>query len=262
MKTLKILIITVVLGIFISTSVIAYTGKTTTSGVNLRDGASTSSPIIRSIENNEEVDIIGETGNWYKVLYKGREGYVSKDYVKKSSENYSSNENTTTTAPVSENLVKDAKIENTAINTTVNTSNNAVENTDTNITSNELTEGVLINESEVYVLPLISAYKLGSIKAGEKLKVLSRVKNWIFVEKEGIQGWIFERNLSSLISGDTSKMKVKLDGVNLREKPNTSAKIIKVLDKNTEVTILNKVDDWYEVESNGSKGFILGKLLS
>lgn len=51
--------------------------------LNVRSGASTHSKVLGSLHRNDKVDILGETGSWYKINFKGKTGYVSKDYVKK-----------------------------------------------------------------------------------------------------------------------------------------------------------------------------------
>ena len=61
------------------------------SGLNVRNGASTSSGIIGSLSNGSNVTILGESGNWYKIKYGNSTGYVSKDYVKTSEESSNSN---------------------------------------------------------------------------------------------------------------------------------------------------------------------------
>ncbi|MDY4078201.1 MAG: SH3 domain-containing protein [Clostridium sp.] len=61
------------------------------SGLNVRNGASTSSGIIGSLSNGSNVTIVGENGNWYKIKYGNSTGYVSKEYVKASGESSNSN---------------------------------------------------------------------------------------------------------------------------------------------------------------------------
>lgn len=49
--------------------------------LNVRSGASTRTSVIGSLGRNAKVTITGEQGNFFKINYKGRTGYVSKDYV-------------------------------------------------------------------------------------------------------------------------------------------------------------------------------------
>lgn len=67
------------------------TGKVTAkSGLNLRKSASTNAGVIRVIPYSSQVNIKSQTGNWYYVEYSGSLGYVSADYVQRTSGSNSS----------------------------------------------------------------------------------------------------------------------------------------------------------------------------
>lgn len=57
-------------------------GSITGSSVNMRSGAGTSYAAVTTLSQGATVTITGESGNWYKVKYGGKAGYVSKDYMK------------------------------------------------------------------------------------------------------------------------------------------------------------------------------------
>ena len=62
--------------------------------LRIREGASISSTILGNIYEGDAVNIIGEEGNWYKILYNNSIAYVSKEYItlnKYSSETESDN---------------------------------------------------------------------------------------------------------------------------------------------------------------------------
>ncbi|MGL4655814.1 MAG: SH3 domain-containing protein [Sarcina sp.] len=50
--------------------------------LRIRSAASTSSSIVGQLYPNEKVDIIGETGTWYKIKHDNKTGFVHKDYLK------------------------------------------------------------------------------------------------------------------------------------------------------------------------------------
>lgn len=62
------------------------------SSLRVRQSASTSSTILGSIYENDSVNIIGEAGNWYKILYNNSTAYVSKDYISLSQSSGSSSD--------------------------------------------------------------------------------------------------------------------------------------------------------------------------
>ncbi len=49
--------------------------------VNVRDQATTDSDIIASVELNNEVTVLGVSGDWYKVKINQSNGYIKKDYL-------------------------------------------------------------------------------------------------------------------------------------------------------------------------------------
>lgn len=63
------------------------------SSLRIRQNPSTSSSILGNIYEGDSVDIIGEDGNWYKILYGNTIGYVSKDYITLNNDSNNSNSN-------------------------------------------------------------------------------------------------------------------------------------------------------------------------
>ena len=93
MKNKKFLIIflsifTILL--FIAGTCMADSGYITASSLNMRKSASTDSKVVTVLHNGTKVTIKGTSGSWYKVSYGGYTGYVSKNYVRKSSSSSSS----------------------------------------------------------------------------------------------------------------------------------------------------------------------------
>lgn len=56
-------------------------GVVTNSSLNFREGASTSSKIIRNLKKGTEVIILEEGEEWLRVLHESDEGYVYKSYI-------------------------------------------------------------------------------------------------------------------------------------------------------------------------------------
>ena len=54
---------------------------TTNANVNMRRSASSSSVVLERIPNGASVQVTGASGNYYKVSYNGRTGYVVKQYL-------------------------------------------------------------------------------------------------------------------------------------------------------------------------------------
>ena len=53
----------------------------TTSTVNMRQAATTDSEVLLVLKNRDALSVIAEKGDWVKVLYDDKEGYVNKSYI-------------------------------------------------------------------------------------------------------------------------------------------------------------------------------------
>ena len=180
--TISSIIIAISMIVF-TTKVQAATGKVTTETLNLRSKASTDSSVVKLLNMDDELEVISEEGNWYKVKVGENEGYVSKDYVKVDK---TSTETTTTTTTNNTNNEKNNSGSNSAEN-----KNN--ETTSSQTTSNTVTPNSTLKlekDVTIKILPLINANNLGTAKAGDEVTVITTVNNWIFIETSEIAGWI------------------------------------------------------------------------
>ena len=79
----------------VASSIMLHTGMTTAfaateykvitaDAVNFRSGPSTSYSIISTLSKGTKVEVISTTNNWSKIIYDGKIGYVSSEYLSKS----------------------------------------------------------------------------------------------------------------------------------------------------------------------------------
>ena len=99
MKDKKSMVMIIIIGITLSlflcfnTTEFATTGTVTTNDLRLRKDKSTSSEILKLLDENTEVEIISEDGDWCKIKSENKVGYVSKQYIKvKDNNNTTKNE--------------------------------------------------------------------------------------------------------------------------------------------------------------------------
>ncbi|MBU3111036.1 polysaccharide deacetylase family protein [Clostridium lacusfryxellense] len=78
----KIAFIVMILLLLSSQIVLAASGVVNTSALRVRQRASVSSSVLGSLSRNEKVNTLGKVGNFYKVSYKGKTGYVDSHYIK------------------------------------------------------------------------------------------------------------------------------------------------------------------------------------
>lgn len=297
-KTTISSIIIAILMIVFTTKVQAATGKVTTETLNLRSKASTDSSVIKLLNMDDELEILSEEGNWYKVKVGENEGYVSKDYVKIDKTSTETN-NTTLT-------------DNNKNNSGANTTGGSTESTNTEYdASNTVTPNSTLKlekDVTIKILPLINANNLGTAKAGDEVTVITTANNWIFIETNEIAGWIVKDssvgqvtssedkntgsntdnnsdtsnsddkdeeptdtktntdNKDDTTSSDTNYTKttkyINASSVYVRKEPSTSAEIVTTLIRNTDVTVVGESGDWYKVTYKDYSGYIYKELLS
>lgn len=265
MKKIKILLIIVVLFIVSSTIVLAKSGTTTTDSVNLRNKPSTSSDVIKSLSKNESLEILEESGDFYKVLYKGRVGYVSKKFVSVAGESASTNTVETTNTTSSTNTTTSTTNVTTTTEATTTVANS--DNSNLAIGSYKLSA-----DSDVYALPVLYALKNGSLKKGDTVNVITITANWVYISNNNISGWVFKTSIEGAEKTTTTTTEattttenvvtVNTNAVNVREKPSTSSDILGSVGKGRKLEVISKSGDWTQVQFNKVKGYILSKFVS
>lgn len=53
----------------------------TNNNVNMRRNASSSSTVLERLDDGDRVTVLGESGNYFRVSYNGRTGYIMKQYI-------------------------------------------------------------------------------------------------------------------------------------------------------------------------------------
>ena len=123
--------------LFINISFAANTGKVIVETAKLREQANTDSKVLELASQGDEVEILSEENEWYKIKYKNITGYLRKDLVQvdnKEAANTTNNKNETT------NEASETTNENTITNTTENnvtSENTATETIEKNDEQNE-----------------------------------------------------------------------------------------------------------------------------
>lgn len=181
MKKTKLLVsgIIILLLIVLTNKVQADTATVSIDTLNLRSEASTSSAVVALLNSGDKLDIISETGNWYKVKYNGKEGYVSKDYVKVSSTGSTGTTNSNTNSETTT-----GNSNNTTGATTGETTNGGASNVDVNSTIK------LEKDTTVNILPLINSNTISTVSSGTEVTVIAKTNRWIFIQTDEIAGWI------------------------------------------------------------------------
>lgn len=286
----------------------ATTGITTKETVRLREKASTDSKTIMLLSIDEEIEIISEDGDWYKVQYKDEKntytGYIRNDMLKvdgKDADSVNKEEEEDDDVKEQEN----SEIKNDDDKDSVNQVNDEKQE-DNQISDEEfITENTVLkikNEIGIKILPIITSSQIDVIEKDTEIMIKEIVGKWCYIETDEQNGWALiskiekqdednkedEKNKEEIVSNDnekesekeenkkedtksetktntntTKKMYVSSTTVNVREKANTSSKIVKQLGINTEVIVVETVDStWSKVKIDNTYGYIATKYLS
>lgn len=210
-------------------------GKSTATNVRVRKSATTQSEVIDVLAEGEEVEILTEEGNWYKVKAKGHTGYVSKSFINidgnaqvdngQAQENVTQNNN----SQVPENNEVENNSESSENNTEVNNNENQQSNSENNnneqTVENQIQENVSIvknykvsENAKVYILPVLASEQIGEVKKNESITVLENAGLWVFVKSSNLNGWV---RIDKLTAEEIKNE----DSVNTQNNENSNAEI-------------------------------------
>ena len=259
-KSIKLLIVAAII-IAIVTTIFSIKVNATTTGtikeitVNVREKASVESKLIMQITQDDKVEVLEKSGDWYKIKYNHTEGYVYADFI----------------------TVEEEVKENTKLTSE-----------DDEVTQTIQAKLQIEKNTGVKIAPTIASDIIYTTSKTEAIEILEEVNEWTYIQVAGIKGWvrnsqIQEENakIESVTQkeetqkeetkkeetkkeekGSTKTAYVQYTSVNIRKEPSADASILGKAKLNTEVTILEEVDAvWYKVKVNDQEGYISKDLL-
>ena len=207
--------------------------------LRVRSCPGTSSETVGYLLNGTKVTIKGEILGWYNIVFNGRDGYVSKEYVKKNSSNI------VTTSNISVNKA--------------GTTGKVV-----NISSSlNIRSGAGIGHSIV-----------GTLHNGESVNILEKSGDWYHINHNGVTGYVSAQYLQEVSAGGnstavsssrtvnkTGKVVNISSSLNIRSGAGTGYSIVGTLYNGQTVSILEKNGDWYHISHNGVTGYVSAQYL-
>ena len=258
----------------ISTKVYATNGKANQETVRMREETSTESSVVTLISLDEEVEVLSEEGEWYKIKYKTYTGYVRKDMLDVDG--------------------KTEKVQNT--------------NSESTTSSEEIKDkieigytGTIASKLDLKLVPSITSSNINTIEENSKITIKDIINKWSYVETDNKSGWVLtskikvseqkneevkteenkeqtveetkkEENTEKTTSKEETKTEekkktevtkyVSAETLNMRETANNNAKLINQLKVNTKVTVLETEGTWSKIKVNGKTGYVASKYLS
>lgn len=232
MKKTKILIrlclLTVSILLFAQVSTFAATGTSTGAGVRVRKSASSDSEQIEVLAVNDRVEILGEEGDWYKISFKDKTGYVSKAFIETGSKKTTTSEstekkeeqatepesNTAAEQPaetseasanqgaeeITETPQENNKVEENTTEAENNTNNNAEQTTQEQpaeqaqatvaVPASNTKKCKITSDTVVNILPVITSEQISQVKKNQEVNLITSTGLWGYVKAENIDGWV------------------------------------------------------------------------
>ena len=247
--------------------------------LNIRSSASTHSKVIGSVRRNDKVDIIEQTGSWYKINYKGKTGYVSADYVKKVN-------NTKTTQPA-----KAKPQQKSQNNSKTNTNSKSQSKAQPKIESQNTTaQGIVVNITSylnVRSNASTSSKVLGKVYKNDKVDIIGQTGSWYKINYKGKTGYVSKDYVTKGVTSTkaqptktknntaktkTTKAETKSNTItqkviaqgtvhvssylNVRSSASTSGKVLGKVYKNDKVDIIGQTGSWYKINYKGKIGYV------
>lgn len=210
-----------------------------TSNLRVRQAPSTSALTIGYLLSGQEVEITGESGDWYKINFNGKVGYSHKDYITKISNGSSGSSNNNSGSTVTE---KDG---------TVNA-----------------TEGLRVREGAGTNTKI-----LGVLNHGSSVKIVDTNGSWYKIKYGSGYGYVHKDYVTIKTSSNDNNTQEKPDnkpevvvkkgevyntGSNLRVRSaaNTNSIVLGYLVDGTKVDIIGSEGNWYKINFKDKIGFV------
>lgn len=254
----KVLLLAIILIVVSISKSYATTGTVNTDGVRVRKGPSTSDDIVQTLNTSAEVEIIGESGDWYKIKYDVDttfEGYMHKDYIDVKSSEPSTPTPTETPTPAE---------------TPTETPKTPEAPTSEAPKADSLGEKALNSEAKVYILPVVNSSIKDTVSKNTKVTVIEVAGNYAYIKYSNRNGWV----KSSLLQEATTQTAtttttttartayVCVSEAIVRREATTDSDKITTLTYNDEVTIIGEEGNFYKIRLNDNEYYMAKHLIA
>ena len=214
-----------------------------TSNLRVRQAPSTSALTIGYLLSGQEVEITGESGDWYKINFNGKVGYSHKDYITKISNGSGSQNN----------------------NSSSNNSGSTVTEKDGTVNA---TDGLRVREGAGTNTKI-----LGVLNHGSAVKIVDTNGSWYKIKYGSGYGYVHKDYVTIKTSSNNNNTQEKPDnkpevvvkkgevyntGSNLRVRSaaNTNSIVLGYLVDGTKVDIIGSEGNWYKINFKDKTGFV------
>ena len=250
--------------------------------LNVKESESSSSKTIATLKKDEVVNVYNKGSEWSKIKIGTKYGYVENKNILeykftkssgtiplRSSKSISSN-NVVENIPNATKViveyygdgwakVKNGKKSGYVLNEHLVKSKPTASTDNSNEISSVLTKVKIIKEDvNLREKAEWGANKLGVIKKGTAVELVSKGNQWSKVKYDGKEGYVHNDylDLSGAIENEKVLIKIIKEDVNLREKAEWGANKLGVIKKGTAVELVSKGNQWSKVKYDGKEGYV------
>ncbi|MBQ1820944.1 MAG: SH3 domain-containing protein [Clostridia bacterium] len=262
--------------------------------VNVREKATSKSKLLGTAKKGAVYDVTGTFGNWVRIDFDGREGYVYKTYIRvDGTPGETAVEgkvgrivNCKTSVNVREKAASGSKLLGTAKKgatfPVLATAGNWVKIQYKSETagyvyrsyvkiSDEGTEpadptgktGTIVNcrvAANVREKAMSDSKLLGTVRKGETYTVLGASGNWVKIDFDGREGYVFHTYIK--VTGEETPIEGKtgtiqcVTKVNVRSKATKNSKLLGTAKNGETFTVKGKSGNWIRIDFNGKTGYV------
>ncbi len=267
-------------------------GYTTADGLRIRKGPGTDYPVVSILQNNTQVEIIGQSGSWVEIETSSGRGFISQEYIRTGSQSLSFGRITadsvhlrnapSLSADILGKIKKGAsaeiiKEENGWTNIQYQgksywISSQYITKKGSSTSAEQLNVEITASSLNVRSSAKIGSTVIGTVKKGNTYEVVSQNDRWYQIKLEdGQKGWIAawyarpsDKQASKKLNMERDeRVTITQDSINIRTGPGTNHPIAKVAAKGDSYKFIGMKKDWALVQMpDGSTGYIASWLLT
>ena len=279
--------------LYISSSYVSGGGSTSgtgrvTTAANVRSGPGTNYSIIGGANAGDTFTVLDSSNGWNRINYNGQNGYIAGNLMTVSGSsastgavgtgrvNYDAN---IRSGPGTNYSIIGSAYAGNVINITGSTDNWYQVNVNgqtgyiarslmtMNTTASSASGTARVNyDSNIRSGPGTEYTIVGSAYAGSTVTITGSTDNWYQISANGVSGYIAKNLVTAGASGSSSTGTVGTGRVNydanIRSGPGTNYSIIGSAYAGNTVNITGSTDNWYQINVNGSTGYIAKSLVT
>lgn len=175
----------------------ADTATVKATAVRIRETASTNANIVTNVYQDDEVEILEDKGEWYKVKVGENVGFAKSEFfTKKAAAVANTTAQTTVTNETKPQNVDIESPTNSATQNEVSADRNLVPNQDNPVQDLEVgNTTTLLSPTKIRLIPNLATNAKTEIAQGTNVTIEAKLGNWYKITNQTVSGWVTKTKL-------------------------------------------------------------------